>query len=199
MKQLKLIVLIVFITFPLKVTALIEVDITRGNLNPLPIAVSALYSDNQTTEALKKEINVDQIGYEISVVIENNLKATGLFNPLEKKAFLQKPDVAHLKPRFEDWSLIKAQALITGKVEFKDDKVRVEFRLWDVLAAREMIAIAFTTVPNNWRRIGHIISDKIYERLTGEKGYFDTRIIYVSEKGPNKKNKKTCYYGSRWF
>ena len=151
MKKLKLIVLIIFITFPLKVNALIEVDITRGNLNPLPIAVSALYSDNQTTEALKKEINVDQIGYEISVVIENNLKATGLFNPLEKKAFLQKPDVAHLKPRFEDWSLIKAQALITGKVEFKDDKVRVEFRLWDVLAAREMIAIAFTTVPNNWK------------------------------------------------
>ena len=59
-----------------------------------------------------------------------------------------------------------------------------------MLAAREMLALAFTTVPNNWRRIGHIISDKIYERLTGEKGYFDTRIIYVSEEGPNKENKK---------
>ena len=190
MKKLKLIVLIIFITFPLKVNALIEVDITRGNLNPLPIAVSALYSDNQTTEALKKEINVDQIGYEISVVIENNLKATGLFNPLDKKAFLQKSDVAHLKPRFEDWSLIKAQALVTGRVEFKDDKVRVEFRLWDVLAGKEILALAFTTVPNNWRRIGHIISDKIYERLTGEKGYFDTRIIYVSEEGPKTKRVK---------
>ena len=184
MKKIKLLLLIVFILFPFKLNALIEVDITRGNLNPLPIAVSALYADKDTKEILKKEIKIDQIGYEISSVIENNLKATGLFNPLEKKAFLQKPDVAHLKPRFEDWSLIKAQALITGKVEFKDDKVRVEFRLWDVLAAREMLALAFTTVPNNWRRIGHIISDKIYERLTGEKGYFDTRIIYVSEEGP---------------
>ena len=59
----------------------------------------------------------------------------------------------------------------------------------NVLAGKEMLAIAFTTVPNNWRRIGHIISDKIYERLTGEKGYFDTRIIYVSEKGPKNQTK----------
>ncbi len=190
MKKIKLLTLLIFIIFPLKLNALIEVDITRGNLNPLPIAVSALYSDKETTELLKKEIKIDEIGYEISTVIENNLRATGLFNPLEKKAFLQKPDVAHLKPRFEDWSLIKAQALITGKVEFKDNKVRVEFRLWDVLAGREMLALAFTTVPNNWRRIGHIISDKIYKRLTGENGYFDTRIIYVSEEGPKTKRIK---------
>ena len=180
MKKIQLITLLILILFPSYLNALIEVDITRGNLNPLPIAVSPLYSNNDTANELKKEINVDNIGSEISSVIENNLRTTGLFNPLERNAFLQKPDVAHLKPRFEDWSLIKAQALITGKVEFKDEKVRVEFRLWDVLSAREMLALAFTTVPNNWRRIGHIISDKIYERLTGEKGYFDTRIIYVS-------------------
>ena len=190
MKKNKLITFLILLIFPFKLHALIEVDITRGNLNPLPIAVSALYSDKQTTETLKKNIKIDKIGDEISLVIENNLKETGLFNPLEKKAFLQKPDVAHLKPRFEDWSLIKAQALITGKVELKDDRVRVEFRLWDVLAGKEMLALAFTTVPNNWRRIGHIISDKIYERLTGEKGYFDTRIIYVSEEGPKTQRVK---------
>ena len=66
----------------------------------------------------------------------------------------------------------------------------MEFRLWDVLAGREMLALAFTTVPNNWRRVGHIITDKIYERLTGEKGYFDTRIIYVAEEGPKTKRIK---------
>ncbi len=190
MKNLKLITFLFLIIFPANLHALIEVDITRGNLNPLPIAVSALYSDKDTEQAFKKEYQVNQIGNEISLVIENNLKATGLFNPLDKKAFLQKSDVAHLKPRFEDWSLIKAQALVTGRVEFKDDKVRVEFRLWDVLAGKEILALAFTTVPNNWRRIGHIISDKIYERLTGEKGYFDTRIIYVSEEGPKTKRVK---------
>ena len=189
-KKINFLILFIFLIYPFKSKALIEVDITRGNLNPLPIAVSALYSDEETINSLKKNIKVDQIGDEISLVIENNLRATGLFNPLEKKAFLQKPDVAHLKPRFEDWSLIKAQALITGKVELIDEKVRVEFRLWDVLAGREMLALAFTTTPNNWRRIGHIISDKIYERLTGEKGYFDTRIIFVSEEGPKTKRIK---------
>ena len=181
-------ILLLFISNHAK--ALIEVDITRGNLNPLPVAVSPLYSENETNTKINQKIKINNLGEEISKVIENNLKTTGLFNPLNKKAFLQTPDLAHLKPRFEDWSLIKAQALITGKIKYDDNKLRVEFRLWDVLAAKEMIALAFTTVPTNWRRIGHIISDKIYERLTGEKGYFDTRIIYVAETGPKTKRIK---------
>ncbi len=177
-KKIKLSIILLIIATA-QSNALIEVDITRGNLDPLPIAVSPLSADKDTNEKLTKELKIDKVGHEISSVVENNLRNSGLFNPLNKDAFLQKPNIAHLKPRFEDWSLIKAQALITGKVSFKENKVRVEFRLWDVLAAREMLALAFTTVPNNWRRIGHIISDKIYERLTGEQGYFDTRIIYV--------------------
>ena len=170
--------------------SLIEVDITRGNLNPLPIAVSPLFQDNKSKKKSQNKLNLEDLGIEISKVIENNLKQSGLFNPLSKDAFLQKPDIAHLKPRFEDWSLIKAQALITGKVFIEDDKLKVEFRLWDVLAAREMLALSFTTVPSNWRRVGHIITDKVYERLTGEKGYFDTRIIYVSEEGPKTQRVK---------
>ena len=164
--------------------ALIEVDITRGNLNPLPIAVSPLSIETNSLNEFKKILKKDNIGLEISKVVENNLRSSGLFNPLKKEAFLQKPDIAHLKPRFEDWSLIKAQALITGEVKYENEKLRVEFRLWDVLAGKEMMALAFTTVPDNWRRVGHIITDKVYQRLTGEKGYFDTRIIFVSEKGP---------------
>ena len=176
--------LIVLILFPIKAFALIEVDITRGNLSPLPLAVSPLSIDDESRKNFEKKLNKKNIGIEISKVVENNLKQTGIFNPLNKDAFLQKADIAHLKPRFEDWSLIKAQALITGKVTFENEKLRVEFRLWDVLAGKEMMALAFTTVPNNWRRVGHIITDKVYERLTGEKGYFDTRIIYVAEEGP---------------
>ena len=101
--------------------------------------------------SFEKIINKKEIGLEISKVIENNLRQSGLFNPLNQDAFLQKPDIAHLKPRFEDWALIKAQALITGKVTFVEQKLRVEFRLWDVLAGKEMIALAFTTSPDNWR------------------------------------------------
>jgi len=182
--NLKKIIILILLLIPNKSFSLIEVDITRGNLSPLPIAVSPLFSDKESRSNLQKDIDIKDLGLEISKIVENNLKKTGLFNPLERKSFLQKPDIAHLKPRFEDWALIKSQALITGQVSYEDKKLRVEFRLWDVLAAREMLALAFTTVPNNWRRVGHIITDKVYERLTGEKGYFDTRIIYVSEEGP---------------
>ena len=168
--------------------ALIEVDITRGNLDPLPIAVSPLHVDIKSEKI--EEIQVKELGANISKIIERNFKSTGLFNPLKKEAFVQKPDIAHLKPRFEDWRLIKAQALVTGKLLVKDGKLKVEFRLWDLTAAQEMTALAFTTTPSNWRRVAHIISDKIYERLTGEDGYFDTRIIYVAENGPKNQRVK---------
>ena len=181
MKKYFIILLFNFLIYS-KANSLIEVDITRGNLDPLPIAVSPLHVDIKSEEL--KDIKVKELGSEISKIIENNFKSTGLFNPLKKDAFVQKPDIAHLKPRFEDWRLIKAQALITGKLLIKDDKLKVEFRLWDLTAAKEMTALAFTTTPSNWRRVAHIISDKIYERLTGEEGYFDTRIIYVAESGP---------------
>jgi len=181
LKFLRILTMILLIQF--KAYALIEVDITRGNLSPLPVAVSPLSSDKKSIIEFEKILNVKDLGSEISIIVENNLRQSGLFNPLEKDAFLQKPDIAHFKPRFEDWKLIKAQALVTGKVTVSDDKLRVEFRLWDVIAAKEMLALAFSTTPDNWRRVAHIISDKIYQRLTGEEGYFDTRIIYVSETG----------------
>tara|TARA_Y100000310_G_scaffold172472_1_gene172593 strand:+ start:716 stop:2059 length:1344 start_codon:yes stop_codon:yes gene_type:complete len=188
MKKLILVILYIFI-FNSPAIALIEVDITRGNLNPLPIAVSPLYVESGSKDIKQGDKIIKSIGEEISKVIEVNFKRSGLFNPLKKDSFVQNPDIAHLKPRFEDWRLIKAQALVTGKVMISDDKLRAEFRLWDVVAAKEMIALAFSTTPENWRRVAHIISDKIYQRLTGEEGYFDTRIIYVSETG-----KKTQRY-----
>jgi len=168
--------------------ALIEVDITRGNLDPLPIAVSPLHVDVKSEDV--DDIKVKNLGEDISKIIEKNFRFTGLFNPINKEAFVQKPDIAHLKPRFEDWRLIKAQALVTGKLLIKDGKLKVEFRLWDLTASKEISALAFTTTPSNWRRVAHIISDKIYERLTGEEGYFDTRIIYVSETGPKNQRVK---------
>jgi len=170
-------------------SALVEVDITRGNLDPLPIAVSPLYVEPGSEDIKINDKLIKNIGDEIAKVIEVNFKRSGLFNPLKKDSFVQNPDIAHAKPRFEDWRLIKAQALVTGKVTISNDKLRTEFRLWDVVAAKEMLALAFSTTPDNWRRVAHIISDKIYQRLTGEEGYFDTRIIYVSESG-----KKTQRY-----
>ena len=189
MKKIAFILFLSFVLIIKNTYALIEIDITRGNLDPLPIAVSPLHVDIKSEQI--KNFKVKDLGENISKIIEKNFRNTGLFNPLKKEAFVQKPDIAHLKPRFEDWRLIKAQALVTGKLLIKDGKLKVEFRLWDLTADKEITALAFTTTPSNWRRVAHIISDKIYERLTGEEGYFDTRIIYVAESGPkNQRIKK---------
>jgi len=187
MKKIFFIFLFFIISFK-NAYSLIKVDITRGNLDPLPIAISPLHVDSKSEKLSLFDTN--KLGEEISKVIEQNFRSTGLFNPLKKDSFVQKPDIAHLKPRFEDWRLIKAQALITGKVLIKNKKLKVEFRLWDTIASKEMVALSFTTTPSNWRRVAHIISDKVYERLTGESGYFDTRIIYVSETGPKDRRIK---------
>jgi len=189
MKKINLLIFFLFI-FNVPANAVVEIDITRGNLDPLPIAVSPLHVESGSKDIKQNNKIIKNVGEEISKVIEVNFRRSGLFNPLKKDSFVQNPDIAHIKPRFEDWRLIKAQALVTGKVIVTDEKLRVEFRLWDVVAAKEIIALAFSTTPQNWRRVAHMISDKIYKRLTGETGYFDTRIIYVSEVGPKTQRVK---------
>ena len=166
--------------------ALIEIDITEGNREPLPIAISEFFYDEVDSSKLI------EISKNLSDVVKADLERCGLFAPINKEAFIQKNSAMHLRPRFEDWRLIKSQALVTGKLKIVDgDKLRVEFRLWDTLAEKEIEALVLITTLDNWRRISHMISDKVYERLTGEKGYFDTRILYVSESGPkNKRIKK---------
>jgi TolB protein len=153
----------------------LEILIEQGSAKPLPIAVTDLYGNSAETE---------QVGAEISGVVISDLDRSGLFRPLDPKAFLQKPADLQGQPRFPDWRAINAQALVTGKVEKQQDgQLRVEFRLWDVFAGEQMTGLVYKSTPRNWRRIAHIISDSIYKRLTGEAGYFDTRIVYVSESG----------------
>ena len=189
---MKKVILFIFylLIFSSPAKAVVEVDITRGNLDPLPIAVSPLHVEAGSVDIVQGDKIIKNVGSEISKIIEVNFRRSGLFNPLKKESFVQTPEIAHIKPRFEDWKLIKAQALVTGKVNVSNDKLRVEFRLWDLVAGKEMVALAFSTAPDNWRRVAHIISDKIYKRLTGEDGYFDTRIIYVSETGPKTQRYK---------
>ena len=110
----KTIIIFLFLLYFQSANSLIKVDITRGNLDPLPIAVSPLYIDQKSEDL--KDLNKQKLGEKISSVIEKNFKSTGLFNPLKKEAFVQKPDIAHLKPRFEDWRLIKAQALVLSLI-----------------------------------------------------------------------------------
>ncbi len=158
------------------------VDVTRGFVEPLPVAVTDFFGE--TPEEVKA-------GRDISGVIAANLERSGLFRPIDKGAFIQDPATLRAGPRFGDWRLINAQALVSGSAQYQvDGRLRVEFRLWDVFAEIQMTGLAYFTTPTNWRRVAHIISDAIYKRLTGEEGYFDTRMVYIAETGPQNRRVK---------
>ncbi len=151
--------------------ALIEIDIRQGNIQPMPIAITRFSGVSQ--------------GADISNVVEADLKRSGLFAPVDRNAFIQRDLSSSSVPSFANWTVINAQALVTGTVtQEADGRLKAEFRLWDVFAGKQMTGQQFFTSPKNWRRVAHIIADAIYERLTGEKGYFDTRIVFVDESGP---------------
>ena len=160
----------------------LRIDITSGKVEPLPIAIPPLAGGAP---------NETQAGQDLAGVVSADLGRSGLFRPLDPRSFIQNLSVADTQPQFADWRQINAQALVTGAVKTQaDGRLKVEFRLWDVFAEQQLTGYGYTTTQQNWRRIAHIIADEIYKRITGEEGYFDTRIVYVSESGPQEKRVK---------
>ncbi|MEX1147955.1 MAG: Tol-Pal system beta propeller repeat protein TolB [Sphingomonadales bacterium] len=166
----------------------LQVDITEGNVDPMPVALPDFVgARGDRTNAG----STADIGRNMSEVISANLDRSGLFRPIDKNAFLGEADGAGARPSFGNWRAIGAQALITGTLELMDDgRIHVVFRLWDVFGESQMVGMQYYAAPGSWRRIAHIISDAIYKRLTGEDGYFDTRLVYVAESGPMNKRIK---------
>ncbi len=163
------------VAFAAPAKAVLSIDVTRGNVQPLPIALPDFVGAGQDA----------QLGADITSVIASDLKRSGLFLPLDPSTFVQKSLGPDQIPSFADWRVINAQALVTGGIARQSDgRLRAEFRLWDVFATQQISGQQFFTTPDNWRRVAHIIADAIYERLTGEKGYFDTRVVFVAESGP---------------
>ena len=161
--------------------AAVQLDISQGNFQPMPIAlpdfIAGTASDGETAHGATQ-------------IITANLKRCGLFAPIDPAAYIEKI-VSDSTPRFPDWRAINAQALVTGRITRQNDgRLRAEFRLWDVVAGQQLEGKQYFTTPDNWRRIAHIISDAIYERLTGEKGYFDSRVVFVDETGPAERRIK---------
>lgn len=161
----------------------LQVDINRGTVQPLPVAITDFKAQNA---------NDIKLGKDMADIIRGNLDRSGLFEVIPSKQFPAAVSNETMeKPFFAEWRTVKAEALVTGAVtKTPDGKTRVEFRLWDVFAEKQMTGLAYTTTPDNWRRIAHIISDEIYKRMTGEEGYFDSRIVYVSESGSALKRTK---------
>jgi TolB protein len=152
----------------------LEVDVSGGRINPLPIAISPFLAGSGAEDASST----------ISGVIANNLARSGYFSPLPPESFIEQISDFNQEPRFADWRQIRAKALVTGQAYVDGGKLRVEFKLFDVNSQQMLEGKAFTASPKSARRIAHQISDVIYKALTGIDGYFDTKIVFVEETGP---------------
>ena len=180
-KLLLSLVLMLAAMMPVPAMAALQVDITQGNFQPLPIAIP----DFAVVGAAGGS------GADIAGVVRADLERSGLFRPIDPKAFVDHTNNINAVPNFANWRTINAQGLVAGQVSLQPDgRLKVEFRLWDVFGESQMLGLQFFSTPENWRRIAHMVSDAIYERVTGEKGYFDTRIVFISETGPATKRIK---------
>ena len=151
----------------------------QGTLAPIPIAIPEFLGPDT------------KLSTDIADVVAADLQGTGLFRPLDRASFLERVRDLNAAPRFPDWRAIRSDALVVGNVgKAADGRLVAEFRLWDVAAGRQLAGQRFATSAQNWRRVGHIIADQVYERLTGEKGYFDTRVVFVDETGPKDRRIK---------
>ena len=160
-----------------------QLNVTQGTVQAMPIALPDFVGAAGTQDG--------ELGRNITGVVTNNLRRSGLFAPIDQQAYIEKIANIDAMPRFQDWKTINAQALVTGRIQRQSDgRIKTQFRLWDVFSGQQLFGQQYDTVPDNWRRIAHIISDAIYERLTGEKGYFDSRVVFVDESGPKDRRVK---------
>ncbi|MEW5964354.1 MAG: Tol-Pal system beta propeller repeat protein TolB [Pseudomonadota bacterium] len=152
---------------------------TQGNIAPIPIALPVFLGDDPA------------LASDIANVVSGDLERSGLFQPLDRGSFLEQVRDLNALPRFPDWRAIRADALVVGRVsKGGDGRITAEFRLWDVATGKQLAGQRFSTAGVNWRRVGHLVADQVYEKLTGEKGYFDTRIVFIDETGPKEKRVK---------
>ena len=170
-KSLIFIVLFV-LSYPARAT--LEIDVTQGQIAPTPIAIPDF-------------IHVDGnevVGRDIAAVVGNDLEHSGLFRLISKASFLQDTPSVFQHPRFADWRMVNAQCLLVGRVTSGSGKVTVEFHLFDVYNGTSMLALSLSAKQEQWRKVAHMIADAVYNRVTGEGGYFNTKVAYIDESGP---------------
>lgn len=159
----------------------LEIDVRGATRNPMPIAIPEMIGNNGN---FFTKIIGNDYGDKVREVLAADLDRSGLFKVLPTNSYIETLTSIDQQPKFVNWQAIKSQALVQSQiVELPGEKIRVDFRLWDVASEQQLIGKSFTTTKSNWRRIAHVVADAIYERLTGDKGYFNTRVVYVSETG----------------
>ena len=159
-----------------------RIEITEGVIEPLPVAIPDLVAETARSV---------QMGQQIARVIAADLTGTGLFREVPSSAFISQINDFSAAVQYADWKAINAQALITGAVRVQGGQVRVQFRVYDVFSGAELgDGLQFVGASDGWRRIAHKVADAVYSRITGEGGYFDSRVVFVSESGPKSERRK---------
>jgi TolB protein len=168
---------------PRHAAAQLKLDVTQGNIRPMPIALPDFLTGPGAPDP--------GMGRNITQIIASNLRRSGLFLPIDQAAYIERISDIDRHPQFASWRQINADALVVGRLERQGNgNVAAKFRLWDVAAGGHIHAQQTSTSPDNYRRLAHIISDQIYQRLTGEMGYFDTRIVFIDESGTRNQRTK---------
>ncbi|WP_425092689.1 Tol-Pal system beta propeller repeat protein TolB [Tropicimonas sp. S265A] len=161
----------------------LRIEITEGVIEPLPVAIPAFVAES---------VAAQRYANNIALVVAQDLQNSGLFRAIPKDAFISRVTSFDSPVQFADWKAINAQALVTGSVGVgADGRLSVKFRLFDVFAEAPLGAgLQFSASPESWRRMAHKVADAVYSRITGEGGYFDTRVVFVSEQGPKNDRRK---------
>ena len=161
----------------------LRIEITQGVIEPMPFAVPVFIAETP---------NAVEVARNLTNVVRNDLTGTGLFREIPTSAHVSKITSFSSPVQFSDWQVINADALITGSVSVNNDgKVTVMFRVYDVFSQQELgSGLKFSGNANSWRRIAHKVADEVYSRITGETGYFDSRIVFVSETGGKAQRRK---------
>ncbi len=157
----------------------LSLTVSEGNVLPISVALVPFTSADS---------GLCPLADNIARVAKENLESTGLFQFISEKSLIQQDLNISILPRFSDWRLLKSQVLIYGTVEIQGEMIKVRYRVWDVFMEKILITETLESTTTFWRRLSHLISDAIYTKLSGEKGYFDTRIVYIAEQTvPDKK------------
>jgi TolB protein len=160
----------------------LRLTITDGVIEPLPFAVPTFQAETAGAE---------QVASDISRLVAQDLAGTGLFREIPQEAFISQMGAFGAPVAYPDWRAVNAQALIGGAVSVNGDQLVVKFRLYDVFTGAELgEGLQFAGTVGGWRRMAHKVSDAAYSRITGEGGYFDSRVVYVAEQGPKDNRQK---------
>jgi len=160
----------------------LRLTITDGVIEPLPFAIPTFEAETSGSE---------QLAQDITRLAAQDLTNTGLFREIPASAFISNPAGFGTPLQFADWRAINAQAVIRGAVAVNGDQVSVKFRLYDVFTGEELgEGLQFAGTQQGWRRMAHKVADAAYSRITGEGGYFDSRVVFVSESGPKDNRQK---------